>query len=76
MPLPPAGELRINDVTHSTMKLNWDAAPGPVTKYTVTYQPEDGEPKEVEHLDGPTSLSLGDAQGGPGWWSRAGSEEV
>lgn len=55
MPLPPAGELRISDVTHSSMKLNWDAAPGAVTKYTVTYQPEDGEPKEVEHLDGPTS---------------------
>lgn len=45
--MPSAGNLRISDVTHSTMKLNWDAAPGAVTKYTVTYQPEDGEPKEV-----------------------------
>uniref|UniRef100_A0A3Q2D309 Collagen, type XII, alpha 1b n=1 Tax=Cyprinodon variegatus TaxID=28743 RepID=A0A3Q2D309_CYPVA len=30
LPLPPAGVLRIRDVTHSTMMLNWDAAPGAV----------------------------------------------
>lgn len=47
MPLPPAGELKVRDVTHSEMKLFWDAAPGPVRKYHVTYQPEDGEVKEV-----------------------------
>lgn len=29
------------------MKLNWDAAPGAVRKYTVTYKPRDGDPKEV-----------------------------
>lgn len=29
------------------MKLNWDAAPGAVRKYTVTYKPQDGDPKEV-----------------------------
>lgn len=47
MPLPPAGELRVRDVTHSTMKLNWDAAPGPVRNYLITYKPEEGEAKEV-----------------------------
>lgn len=47
VPLPPAGELRVRDVTHSTMKLNWDAAPGPVRKYLITYKPEEGEAKEV-----------------------------
>lgn len=47
VPLPPAGELRISDVTHSSMLLNWDAAPGLVRKYIITYKPEDGESKEV-----------------------------
>lgn len=47
VPLPPAGELRVRDVTHSSMVLNWDAAPGAVRKYRVTYKPEDGEVKEV-----------------------------
>ncbi|KAI1895827.1 hypothetical protein AGOR_G00110770 [Albula goreensis] len=48
LPLPPAGELRITDVTHSTMQLDWDAAPGPVRKYIITYKAEDGEAKELE----------------------------
>ncbi|XP_060918564.1 collagen alpha-1(XII) chain isoform X1 [Labrus mixtus] len=48
LPLPPAGELTVRDITHSTMKLIWDAAPGPVRKYLVTYKPEDGDPKELE----------------------------
>ncbi|CAJ1073879.1 collagen alpha-1(XII) chain isoform X2 [Xyrichtys novacula] len=48
LPLPPAGELRVRDITHSTMKLNWDAAPGAVRKYLVTYKPEEGEAKELE----------------------------
>ncbi|XP_018587679.1 collagen alpha-1(XII) chain isoform X1 [Scleropages formosus] len=48
LPLPPAGELRITDVTHSTMRLNWDAAPGNVRKYIITYKPEGGETKETE----------------------------
>ncbi|XP_056152395.1 collagen alpha-1(XII) chain-like isoform X2 [Lampris incognitus] len=48
LPLSPAGELRVFDVTHSTMKLDWDAAPGPVRKYLITYKPEDGEAKELE----------------------------
>uniref|UniRef100_A0A3B4YI22 Collagen type XII alpha 1 chain n=1 Tax=Seriola lalandi dorsalis TaxID=1841481 RepID=A0A3B4YI22_SERLL len=37
----------ITDVTHSTMKLNWDASPGPVRKYMITYKPEGGDFKDV-----------------------------
>ncbi|KAL4649016.1 collagen alpha-1(XII) chain-like isoform X1 [Arapaima gigas] len=44
----PIGQLRITDVTHSFMKLNWDAAPGNVRKYIITYKPEDGDAKEIE----------------------------
>lgn len=29
------------------MTLNWDAAPGPVRKYLITYKHEEGEAKEV-----------------------------
>lgn len=47
VPLPPPGELTITDVTHSSMLLNWDAAPGLVRKYIITYKPADGESKEV-----------------------------
>ncbi|KAA8582941.1 hypothetical protein FQN60_015487 [Etheostoma spectabile] len=45
LPLSPAGVLRISDVTHSTMRLNWDAAPGAVrnlisqTEYDVAVTP-------------------------------------
>lgn len=46
-PRPPAGELKVEDVTHSTMRLIWDAAPAPVRKYLITYTPQDGDPKEV-----------------------------
>lgn len=45
--MPPAGELRITDVTHSTMLLNWDEAPGAVRKYIIKYKPEDADAKEV-----------------------------
>ncbi|XP_063040582.1 collagen alpha-1(XII) chain isoform X2 [Engraulis encrasicolus] len=48
LPMPPAGELRIYDVTHSTMKLNWDAAPGAVRKYIISYKHEDSDSKELE----------------------------
>lgn len=47
VPVPPAGVLTITDVTHSTMRLNWDAAPGAIRKYMITYKPEEGELKEV-----------------------------
>ncbi|XP_062864011.1 collagen alpha-1(XII) chain [Trichomycterus rosablanca] len=58
LPLPPAGELRISDVTHSTMLLNWDAAPGLVRKYIITYKPEDGESKEIEVDGDVTTMDL------------------
>ncbi|XP_067312279.1 collagen alpha-1(XII) chain isoform X8 [Pseudorasbora parva] len=51
LPLPPSGELRITDVTHSTMQLDWDASPGAVRKYIITYKPDEGEAKELE-VDG------------------------
>ncbi|XP_029351702.1 collagen alpha-1(XII) chain isoform X3 [Echeneis naucrates] len=58
LPMPPAGVLRITDVTHSTMRLNWDAAPGPVRKYMITYKPEGGEVKDVEVNGDITTLDL------------------
>ncbi|XP_034531147.1 collagen alpha-1(XII) chain [Notolabrus celidotus] len=48
LPLPPAGELKVRDITHSSMRLNWDAAPGLVRKYLITYKPEEGDTKELE----------------------------
>ncbi|XP_052436872.1 collagen alpha-1(XII) chain isoform X11 [Carassius gibelio] len=51
LPIPPSGELRITDVTHSSMQLDWDPAPGAVRKYIITYKPEGGESKELE-VDG------------------------
>ncbi|KAM4521925.1 collagen alpha-1(XII) chain isoform 2-T2 [Odontesthes bonariensis] len=58
LPLPPAGALRITDVTHSTMRLFWDAAPGPVRKYIITYKPDQGDLKEVEVDGAITTLVL------------------
>ncbi|KAM9355371.1 collagen alpha-1(XII) chain [Pholidichthys leucotaenia] len=57
-PLAPAGELRISDVTHSAMRLNWDAAPGAVLKYKITYTSEEGEPREAETNGDVTTLAL------------------
>ncbi|KAK1888551.1 Collagen alpha-1(XII) chain, partial [Dissostichus eleginoides] len=48
LPVPPVGVLTITDVTHSTMKLRWDAAPGAVRRYIVTYKPDEGDLKEAE----------------------------
>ncbi|XP_049446985.1 collagen alpha-1(XII) chain isoform X1 [Epinephelus fuscoguttatus] len=58
LPVPPAGALTISDVTHSTMRLNWDAAPGAVLKYMITYKPEEGELKEAEVNGDITTLDL------------------
>ncbi|KAG7465749.1 hypothetical protein MATL_G00156840 [Megalops atlanticus] len=58
LPLPPVGELRITDVTHSTMQLDWDAAPGNVRTYVITYKAEDGEAKELEVQGDVTSRGL------------------
>ncbi|CAG5896332.1 unnamed protein product [Menidia menidia] len=40
------------------MRLNWDAAPGAVRKYIVTYKPEEGDLKEVEVEGDVTTLGL------------------
>ncbi|XP_051951417.1 collagen alpha-1(XII) chain-like isoform X2 [Xyrauchen texanus] len=58
LPLPTAGELRINEVTHSSMRLTWDAAPGNVRKYIIKYRREDGEQKEKEVNGDITTLVL------------------
>ncbi|XP_068197852.1 collagen alpha-1(XII) chain isoform X2 [Antennarius striatus] len=58
LPVPPAGDLRISDVTHSAMKLSWDPAPAPVQKYVVAYKPEDGDLTEVEVGGDVTTLDL------------------
>ncbi|KAL0969281.1 hypothetical protein UPYG_G00224980 [Umbra pygmaea] len=58
LPLPPAGVLRVRDVTHSTLKLNWDAAPGAVRTYVITYTPDEGEAKELEVRGDVTSRAL------------------
>uniref|UniRef100_A0A3B4UBZ5 Collagen type XII alpha 1 chain n=1 Tax=Seriola dumerili TaxID=41447 RepID=A0A3B4UBZ5_SERDU len=58
LPMPPSGALRITDVTHSTMRLNWDASPGPVRKYMITYKPEGGDVKDVEVSGDITTLDL------------------
>ncbi|XP_067337696.1 collagen alpha-1(XII) chain isoform X3 [Channa argus] len=58
LPRPPAGVLRVTDVTHSTMRLNWDAAPGAVRKYLITYKPEEGELNEAEVNGDITTLDL------------------
>uniref|UniRef100_A0A8C1UHN9 Collagen, type XII, alpha 1a n=1 Tax=Cyprinus carpio TaxID=7962 RepID=A0A8C1UHN9_CYPCA len=58
LPTPPSGELRITDVTHSTMQLDWDPAPGAVRKYIITYKPDEGELKELEVDKDVTSRGL------------------
>uniref|UniRef100_A0A8C2HN37 Collagen alpha-1(XII) chain n=1 Tax=Cyprinus carpio TaxID=7962 RepID=A0A8C2HN37_CYPCA len=58
LPLPPSGKLKISEVTHSSMRLIWDAAPGNVRKYIITYKPEGGELKEVEVNGDITTLVL------------------
>uniref|UniRef100_A0A8C2CKY9 Collagen alpha-1(XII) chain n=1 Tax=Cyprinus carpio TaxID=7962 RepID=A0A8C2CKY9_CYPCA len=58
LPLPPSGKLKISEATHSSMRLTWDAAPGNVRKYIITYKREDGELKEVEVNGDITTLVL------------------
>nr|XP_057921467.1 collagen alpha-1(XII) chain isoform X1 [Doryrhamphus excisus] len=58
LPMPPAGALRISSVTHSSMRLNWDPAPGLVRKYLVVYRAEDGDAKEREVAGDITTLDL------------------
>uniref|UniRef100_A0A8C1SXH6 Collagen, type XII, alpha 1a n=1 Tax=Cyprinus carpio TaxID=7962 RepID=A0A8C1SXH6_CYPCA len=58
LPIPPSGELRITDITHSTMQLDWDDAPGAVRKYIITFKPDGGEAKEVRSILEDTTLLL------------------
>ncbi|KAM9435215.1 collagen alpha-1(XII) chain isoform 2-T2 [Clarias gariepinus] len=58
LPLPASGDLRISEVTHSSMRLNWDAAPGSVRKYIITYTPDSGEPLQAEVGGDVTTLDL------------------
>ncbi|XP_059211841.1 collagen alpha-1(XII) chain [Centropristis striata] len=58
LPVPPVGALTITDVTHSTMRLRWDAAPGAVRRYMITYKPEEGDLKEAEVSGDITNLDL------------------
>ncbi|XP_075940078.1 collagen alpha-1(XII) chain [Anarhichas minor] len=58
LPVLPAGVLRITDVTHSTMRLRWDAAPGAVRKYMITYKPDEGDLKEGEVNGDITTMDL------------------
>nr|XP_014348789.1 PREDICTED: collagen alpha-1(XII) chain [Latimeria chalumnae] len=61
LPLPQLGKLRVYDVTHSAMKLSWDAAPGRVRKYIIRYKPfEDEDFKEVEVDSSTTNLDVGE----------------
>ncbi|XP_069462362.1 collagen alpha-1(XII) chain isoform X2 [Ambystoma mexicanum] len=57
LPLGGVGNLKIRDVTHSSMRVFWDAAPGNVRKYIVKYKTDDEEEyKEVE-VDGKTTTT-------------------
>ncbi|CAJ0946844.1 unnamed protein product [Ranitomeya imitator] len=52
LPIQGPGNIRLQDITHSSMKVLWDPAPGNVRKYIVRYKAETEEDfKEVE-VDG------------------------
>lgn len=51
VPLPGPRGLTIRDVTHSTMNVVWDPAPGKVRKYILRYKiADDADVKEVKFL--------------------------
>lgn len=47
VPLPKPRDLRLRDVTHSTMNVLWEPAPGKVRKYIVRYKTPEEDVKEV-----------------------------
>lgn len=52
LPVQGIGNIRLRDITHSSMNVFWDPAPGNVLKYIVRYKTEEEEEyKEVE-VDG------------------------
>ncbi|XP_041420606.1 collagen alpha-1(XII) chain isoform X2 [Xenopus laevis] len=55
LPIQGVGNIRVRDITHSSMNVLWNAAPGNVLKYIVRYKTEEDEEfKEVE-VDGSTT---------------------
>nr|XP_033792023.1 collagen alpha-1(XII) chain isoform X1 [Geotrypetes seraphini] len=61
LPIQGVGNLRIRDVTHSTMNVFWDPASGSVRKYIVKYKTsEENDFKEVEVDKSKTSTPLTD----------------
>ncbi|XP_039202568.1 collagen alpha-1(XII) chain isoform X3 [Crotalus tigris] len=61
LPLSGAKRLRLSDITHSSMKVNWDHAPGKVRNYIVKYKAaEEDDVKEVKVDPSQTSTSLPD----------------
>uniref|UniRef100_K7FGW4 Collagen alpha-1(XII) chain n=1 Tax=Pelodiscus sinensis TaxID=13735 RepID=K7FGW4_PELSI len=59
LPLAGAKSLRVRDITHSSMNVIWDTAPGKVRKYILRYKTTLGdEPKEVEVDKSKTSTVL------------------
>ncbi|XP_077162695.1 collagen alpha-1(XII) chain isoform X2 [Paroedura picta] len=61
LPLSGAKSLRARDITHSSMRVYWEPAPGKVRKYILRYKAgEDDEVKEVEVDSSQTSTVLSD----------------
>ncbi|KAL8172633.1 UNVERIFIED_CONTAM: hypothetical protein K2H54_004142 [Gekko kuhli] len=61
LPLSGARSLRARDITHSSMRVYWEAASGKVRKYIVKYKAgEDDDVKEVEVDSSQTSTVLSD----------------
>uniref|UniRef100_A0A8D2LYC8 Collagen alpha-1(XII) chain n=1 Tax=Varanus komodoensis TaxID=61221 RepID=A0A8D2LYC8_VARKO len=58
LPLSGAKSLRIRDITHSSMRVNWEHAPGKVRKYILRYKAPEDEIKEVEVDSSQTSIDL------------------
>jgi collagen type XII alpha len=47
VPLPRPQDVKLRDVTHSTMNVVWEPVLGKVRKYIVRYKTPDEEFKEV-----------------------------
>ncbi|XP_075454123.1 collagen alpha-1(XII) chain isoform X4 [Ascaphus truei] len=61
LPIQGVGDIRTREITHSSMNVYWDAAPGNVRKYIVRYKTsEEEEFKEVEVDGSKTSTPLSD----------------
>nr|4U3H_A Chain A, FN3con [synthetic construct] len=56
-PSPP-GNLRVTDVTSTSVTLSWEPPPGPITGYRVEYREAGGEWKEVTVPGSETSYTV------------------